>query len=426
MASGVFRGRAEEPLVFRRRFCLWLILSGTGLYFFANIQRVAIPGAIFDLLQEDLHLSAPGVTALGSVFMYVYALNQLLIGLFVSRYGGRRVILPGALLFCLGSLLFPLSSGGWLYVSRALTGFGASSLYLALIDETIRACRKNYAIVVSLVITAGYAGGIVANAPFVALVRMTGWQRALLGVAGLTIFCYLLFAAVSSLRKLPPVHRGAPFRLSPFLQVLGRGNNRMVFLFSGLNFGLYYVIQTVIGKKFLEDFCRFSSPDAAWILSLTGLISAVAGTLLAVLSRLAGNRRAVFCRIAGAVSISVFGLITLLLLFDLRSGWIALLFCLLASTGSMSSIAIPLLHETNPRDLAGPAVCFMNFSFYLAVAFFGNLSGWLLNTFPPEAVGKTLVYPRNSYLAVFAVLALASIAVFGGAMRLRDRTAWRI
>ena len=279
---------------------------------------------------------------------------------------------------------------------------------------------------VSLVITAGYAGGIVANAPFVALVRMTGWQRALLGVAGLTILCYLLFAAVSSLRKLPPVHRGAPFRLSPFLQVLGRGNNRMVFLFSGLNFGLYYVIQTVIGKKFLEDFCRFSSPDAAWILSLTGLISAVAGTLLAVLSRLAGNRRAVFCRIAGAVSVSVFGLITLLLLCDLHSGWIALLFCLLASTGSMSSIAIPLLHETNPRELAGPAVCFMNFSFYLAVAFFGNLSGWLLNTFPPETVGNTLVYPRNSYLAVFAVLALASVAVLLGALNVRERAGRRI
>ena len=143
--------------------------------------------------------------------------------------------------------------------------------------------------------------------------------------------------------------------------------------------------------------------------------------MLAVLSRLAGNRRAVFCRIAGAVSISVFGLITLLLLFDLRSGWIALLFCLLASTGSMSSIAIPLLHETNPRDLAGPAVCFMNFSFYLAVAFFGNLSGWLLNTFPPETVGNTLVYPRNSYLAVFAVLALASVTMRRGTLNVQER-----
>ena len=87
----VFRkvhGGEADPLVFRRRFFLLLILCGTGLYFFANIQRVAVPGAIFDLLQSDLHLSAPGVTALGSVFMYVYALNQLLIGLFVSRYGG--------------------------------------------------------------------------------------------------------------------------------------------------------------------------------------------------------------------------------------------------------------------------------------------------------------------------------------------------
>lgn len=426
MDSGASRNRAADPLVFRRRFCLWLILSGTALYFFANIQRVAVPGAIFDLLQEDLHLAAPGVTALGSVFMYVYALNQLLIGLFVSRYGGRRVILPGALLFCLGSLFFPLSAGGWLYVSRALTGFGASSLYLAIIDETIRACRKNYAIAVSLVITAGYAGGIVANAPFVAVVRAVGWQAALLGVAAVTILFYLLFVAVSAQRKLPPVRRDVPFRFSPFLQVLRERNNRMVFLFSGLNFGLYYVIQTVIGKKFLEDFCGFSSPDAAWILSLTGLISAIAGTLLAVLSRLAGNRRAVFCRIAGVVSLSVFGIIVFLLLFDIRSGWIALLFCLLASTGSMSSIAIPLLHETNPRELAGPAVCFMNFSFYLAVACFGNLTGWLLNSFPPETVGRTLVYSRNSYLAVFAVLAFASIAVFFGSMKLRERRARRI
>ena len=142
---------------------LRLILFGSALYFFANIQRVAIPGAIFDRLQEELHLSAPGVTALGSSFMYVYALNQLVIGLFVNRYGGRRVMLPGALLFCLGSLLFPLSDGAWLYFSRALTGFGASSIYLSLIDETIRSFRKNRTVAVSLVIMTGYAGGVAAN-----------------------------------------------------------------------------------------------------------------------------------------------------------------------------------------------------------------------------------------------------------------------
>ncbi|MBS1372391.1 MAG: MFS transporter [Lentisphaeria bacterium] len=403
-----------------RRLRVWLILFGTGLYFFANIQRVAIPGAIFNLLQEDLRLSAPGVTALGSSFMYVYALNQLVIGLFVNRYGGRRVVLPGALLFCLGSLLFPFSDGVWLYFSRALTGFGASSIYLSLIDETIRTFRKNYTIAVSLVIMAGYAGGIVANAPFVAGVRVIGWQMMLELAAAATVLFYVLFAAASFARKLPPVRRDVPLRFSHFSEVLKNGHNRALFIFSGVNFGLYYVIQTVIGKKFLEDFCGFSSPDAAWILSLTGAISAGAGVLFAVLSRMAGNRRRIFCRAAGMVCVTVFGLITLFVFLGINSGWIALLFCLLAFTGSISSITIPLLHETNPRDLAGPAVCFMNFSFYLAVALFGNMVGLLLNVCEPEPVAGALVYPRGSYLAVFAALALCSAAVFVCSMKMRE------
>ena len=45
------------------------------LYFLANVQRVAIPGTVFNLLQERLQVSAPWITGLGSAFMYVYALN---------------------------------------------------------------------------------------------------------------------------------------------------------------------------------------------------------------------------------------------------------------------------------------------------------------------------------------------------------------
>ena len=97
-----------------------------------------------------------------------------------------------------------------------------------------------------------------------------------------------------------------------------------------------------------------------------------------------------------------------------------MLFCLLAFTGSMSSIAIPLLYETNPRDHAGPAVCFMNFCFYLAVALFGNAVGLLLNVCRPEAAAGALVYPRGSYLAVFALLFLCSIAVFACSLKMRE------
>lgn len=398
-----------------------LLVSATLLYFFANIQRVAIPGAIFDLLQADLHLSAPRVTALGSSFMYVYALNQLTIGVLINRYGGRRVIAAGGLLFCAGSLLFPCSASPfWLYFSRGLTGLGASAIYLSLIDEIIRSCRKNYTIAISLAIMAGYAGGIVANAPFVAGVHLLGWQSLLKLIAALSVGCYLCFLVAGTGDETTSSIRISGV-FTTFRRVLARRHNRELFLFSGINFGLYYVLQTVIGKKFLEDFCHFESEPAAWILSLMGAISALSCVLFALLSRLTGNRRRIFCHAAGIVCAVVFTLVTLLLAFDLRcAGMIAGLFCLLALTASTSSITIPLLHETNPPELAGTAVCFMNFSFYLAVAIFGNAVGFLLNLYPPEQSGGIRIYPRDSYLAVFLTLSFFSYVVLKYSLRMRE------
>lgn len=404
----------------RRYRLLLLLFCGTMLYFFANVQRVAIPGSVFSLLQEELRISAPYVTGLGSAFMYVYALNQLFIGLLVDRYGGRRVIMAGAFLFCAGSLLFPFSrSLILLYGSRMLTGLGASALYLSLIRETIHVFNREYGIALSLVILIGYAGGIAANAPFVAGVDAFGLKEMLILTGLCSLGFYLLYLLVGSTLRLPPV-REIPVSFRKFADVLKSRHNCELFLFSGLNFGLYYVIQTVIGKKFLEDFCSMRSESAAWILSLTGTISACSGVLFALVSRMAGNRRRIFCRLAGVVCPGVFGCLTVLIALDVRTPAIAGLLCVLSLTASLSSITIPLLRETNAESDVGAAVSFMNFSFYLSVAVFGNLTGFLMDLFPPERLDGILVYGRNSYLALFGTLTLFSIPVFRGAMRMRE------
>lgn len=405
-----------------RKYRLWFMLfCGTALYFFANVQRVAIPGTVFDLLQDRLNVSAPWITGLGSAFMYIYAINQLFIGLLVERFGGARVISCGALLFCAGSLLFPWSDSlPMLYFSRALTGLGASALYLSLIQETIRIFRNSYSLLISLVIMIGYAGGITANAPFAVCVDRFGLTPVLYMAGGASVFFYLLYLLTASTLKLPPVRTDTALRFTNFTDVLRIPHNRFLFLFSGINFGLYYVLQTVIGKKFLEDFCGFAPDPAAWVLSLMGTLSAVSGLLLAILSRCTGNRRRIFCRIAGTMCVMAFSTLTILLLCDIRTGWIAVVFCLFSLTASMSTITIPLLRETNTPSLSGPAICFMNFSFYLAVAFFGNLTGFLMNCFPPESRNGALIYGRNSYLAVFAVLTLFAIPVFLCSLRMRE------
>lgn len=398
-----------------------LIIVGTALYFMANIQRTAIPGAIFNILQQDLQVSAPYITSLGAAFMYVYAVNQLLSGMLIEKYGGARVIAAGSLFFCAGSLIFPLSESlFWLYFGRALTGLGASSIYLSLVKEIKRTSSdKNFSVALSVMVFAGYTGGIMANAPFVAGVNVIGWRPMMLLIALASIAFFVLFLFSGYLTKLPKIRRERQtINFRPFFELVKIRHNLCIFGFSGLNFGTFYVIQTMIGKKFLEDFCRMPSVNAAWVLSLMATLAAVVGMLFAVCSRLAGNRRRIFIQSATVTVAAVFFLIILALIFNIRTSGIAVLFCIL-TLANPGALVVPLIHEANPPRLAGSAVSFMNFNCYIVVAILGNAVGLLMDFFRPEVLADgVMLYGRGSYLAVFAVLFL--LACFS------VRCAWKV
>lgn len=397
-----------------------LILCAVALYFFVNVQRVAVPGAIFNPLQVELGISAPQVTALGYTFMYIYALTQLIVGALVNRYGGRRVIALGAALFCAGSLLFVWSHSLWmLYISRAITGLGAGSIYLGLEQETHRTYHRHYPVALSLVIMTGYAGGIVANAPLVACVERYGF-RSVLGWVGIAtcLFYALFIMAKTGLPSLPI--REVSLRAAPFKRVLLLQHNRMIYLFGGINFGLYYVLQSVIGKKFLEDYAGMTSSSAAWVLSIMGTISAFSGLFLVLLSGKAALRGVFFCRLAGIIGIAIFILLTTCVYYGIHGAIFIYLFSILSLTSSLSGIMLPLLRQANQLDVADVAVSLMNFSLYVFVAIFGSLVGFLMNLFPPELRGDLLIYGRMSYLAVFAGLGICSIISAYCAMQIKN------
>jgi len=119
----------------KHAFILLLLMS--GLYFVSFFQRVAVPGTIFNELQRDFAASASAVTALGAIYLLIYASLQLFIGMLADRHGGVKITLICGLCLCIGSILFPLSNSLWvLYLSRALVGVGASGMYLCIIKET--------------------------------------------------------------------------------------------------------------------------------------------------------------------------------------------------------------------------------------------------------------------------------------------------
>ena len=399
-----------------------LIIFGTLLYFMANLQRVAVPGAMFDVLTYDLKTTAQAVSALGSVFMYSYAVGQLIIGVLIARYGGFRVVTVGSVLFFLGSLLFPLSHElPLLYLSRLMIGLGSASFYLGMINETRRLVpKKNFGVVLSLILMIGYVGGIVANAPLVVCMKEIGWRASFLIAGCLSAILCLIFIVMNKFSSHCEVDRTVHFDLDLFKSTFTNKKNYYLYAFACFNYGLYYVLQTVIGKKFLEDFCLMPVMQAATILSIMGGLYAVAGSVIAFSSKMALNRRTIFLKLSGLNTLCVIGFILVCVFFDIKSPFIALGFCTVSFGASLSPLLVPLLHDYNGSKVANTAVSVMTAGFYIVVAILGTIVGYCLDTFNHLPKEGCYAVHNNAYLAIFGIMFVFAIVSFINVFKIEE------
>jgi MFS family permease len=277
-------------------------------------------------------------------------------------------------------------------------------MYLSIVQMTMEAFSEKFSMAIGVILIAGFTGGVVANAPLIAVEQHIGWQNALKIVAIALAIVYTVWCAFSV--GVTPSEKEASGKFGSLKDVIFKKGNWYICVFNWVNFGLFYVVQTVIGKKYLEDFANLTPSRAALVFSVTGAIAAFSGVTQAYLSDLCGGRKAMFCRIATLVSFTVLaGQVTMLALG--RGSWLcAALFCLLAATATMSALTIPLLRNINSGSNFGLAVGLMNFGNYLAVAVFGDLAGFLIGLYPATVVNGTKVYGVSSYITLFAVLIL--------------------
>ncbi len=402
---------------------LILISIGGLLYFIANFQRIAVPGAIFDLLQSELSVTAPYITAFGAIFMYIYALGQLITGVMVDRYGGVRVISCGGIILALGCIIFPLSQNiMFMYFARALIGLGSSMFYLSLVKELKNLFSdKNYGIALAVMLFVGYTGGIAANAPFVFVLNYMSWREVLVIIAGVVILSLFIFYVLLHRVKLPEVNKKAVLNAKLFLLVLHKKHNRNLFSFACCNFGISYVIQTIIGKKFLEDFCLMPTSKAAMFLSIMAVIAAFFNIINATVCKMCHNHRVIFLKCVSIITFTSLLIICSLIYLDIRSIAIGIIFCIIAANASISALLIPVIQQTNQDTCAVTAVSIMNFCFFMMVGILGTLTGFILSLYAPQVVNGIVVYSRDSYLLLFGSFLLLSMFEMYKAAKLSNK-----
>lgn len=402
-----------------RRLAVLLFALGIVIYFVVNIQRIAVPGQIFNELQSDLQISATRVANLGAIFMYVYAATQLLVGVLVDKYGGMRVLGIGAVLMTVGGILFPLSeSFATLLLSRMLVGLGCGAAYLSMVKECDRLYSNNFTAVMGLVIFLGYFGGVAGTFPLARGTAWLGWRTCLMIIAVIGALPTLFIAGIW--KKVPhPKVTDDKISLKPYALAFRNINNLKCLFSYAINFSLYYVILTVVGKKFLEDVGGVSSGLASFSCAMMVILSAILNQAVGVLCTYTGNLRKPYFRCLNLFPL--LGCIMVVIGIFLKGaepGWGAYFitaFVIISLTAGFSPITNALSRETNPPSATGVAVGVTNFSAYIMVAAFGSLSGIVLDFFRSQttiSADGSLIYPNMAWLCLFGLLLLVSIVTF--------------
>jgi len=397
--------------------------------FLAFLTRLA-PAVALPNLQVTFGLTTAELSLLTALYLWPFALMQPAAGLLTDRLGPRRSVTIFLIIAGLGQLLLALApSFASALLGRAGTGIGASILYVAAAKIMARWFRRReFGTLTGAWTSVANLGGIAAAAPLAALLSFVGW-RITFGAAGVAIFATALLVFVF-VRDSPaelgwpalidpdePIQSAEATRPRPFLEslriVLREPNTWLLGGYAFLLFGTMTMMQGLWAVPYLMDINGYTQQEAANILTLWAVGLIVGCTLWGyVADRVLKTRKGVIC--TGAVVYAFLWILLAVKPGGLPSG---VLQVAMFWGGFFASTWIPVyaqLKDAVPPEVVATAMGVLNLFFWLGGAFYQQLSGLLLETFPKQgghivlAGYQTVFYMCLGSVGLSIILALRS------------------
>ncbi len=233
----------------------WMVFSVICLvYFFVYFHRVSTSVIVPELL-EAFHTNATALGFMSSLYFYLYAFEQPLVGFLSDRLGPRRVIGYWSLAAAAGCFLFGMAPNiGWASVGRALIGLGVGGVYVPAVKAFSLWFRKNeFATMIGLLMSMGNLGAVIATTPLAWATDSWGWRPTFFMIGGIT----LVLAFVTLLLTRDYVRPSEPVQVNPAatpvsnpsprtkaVQVLASGQ---FWIIAMIFFGIYGTLVTLQG-----------------------------------------------------------------------------------------------------------------------------------------------------------------------------------
>ena len=370
-----------KPSQSRGSVLAWVICLSAGLFFFYEFFQLNIFDVINQPLRDDFHLDATQLSWMSSAFLWADILFLLPAGVVLDRYPTRFVILVALFVCVLGTFGFALSHSFILACFfHFLTGIGHAFCFLScvvLISRWFPSRRQ--AMMIGLVVTMAFIGGMMAHTPFAYLSDHYGWRHALLidGFVGVLLFVWLYYIvqdSPDSATALQAVSEHSSL-YSNVWQVLKNRQNWLAGLYTALLNLPIMVLCALWGASYLQTVHHLSVLAASNVVSMIFMGSIIGCPLVGWLSDAQGRRKPLM--IAGAM-------MTLLIVLPLFLGkplsylQLSIIFFILGFVTSTQVISYPLIAESNPEGQTGTATGVASVIIMGGAGIAQVLFGWLI------------------------------------------------
>ena len=440
----------------------WIVFGTISLvYFFVYFHRVSTSVIVTDLL-DAFQTNATALGFMSSMYFYVYAAEQPLVGYLSDKLGPRRVMGYWSVAAAAGCLVFGLAPDiGWATAGRAIIGIGVGGVYVpALKAFSLWFRRKEFGTMIGLLMSMGNLGAVIATAPLAWAAGNWGWRATFFGIGAVTLA--LAFATLfgtrdysenrdtsgepapgsekdSSGEPTPGSEKDSSGELTPGSEkdssgeptpAAGEGSSgkpgfirvmasKQFWLAALVFFGIYGTLVTLQGL--------WATPFLMAVLGIERIAAGKLNMLIPVgvifgapfFGWLPGRFGLKLRRVlAGILSVYVLAWVCITFAYAQlqMAGLSATLLAMGFVAGGFISVLWGIVRETTPVEILGFTSGLLNPAPFFGVAVFQVLTGAILDRFG-EAGG---LYPVSGFQSAFSVCLAANAVCLGLGLFIRD------
>ena len=370
-------------------------LSLAGIYALRMLGLFMIL-PVLSLFAEKLTGSTPLLIGLSiSIYGLSQALLQIPFGLMSDRFGRKKIIIAGLLLFAAGSVVAAVSTTIYgVLCGRALQGAGAiAAAIMALVADLTQEVHRTKAMAtIGLSIGASFGVAVTMGPVIAGFMGVQGifWVTATLAILAIAGLIYVVPDPVKS-----KVHRDAELVPAQIGHVLKNAD------LLRLNYGIF-TLHLILTASFvvIPLLMRDVGLDAKqhWLVYLpVFVVSMVLAVPFVILSEKKRKMKAVFI---GAIAVVIAAEIGLLQFHGSLPGIIGFLGLFFCGFNLLEATLPSLISKTAPGDMKGTAMGFYSSSQFLGAFIGGAAGGWSYGEFGAVTVFIVCAIAGFSWLLI--------------------------